>query len=168
MDLIITVCDNAAGEVAPPVGTATAHWGYADPSAGDGSDDAKAEAFKNTLHAIHRNDWSCWSTCRKISWMPWCSSARCQGVGQQHAANRLHSPKRLLAEFTGTAALLCAVIGSGIMAQRISGGNDGVALLANTLATVFALYVADREPRPRQWRALQPAGHLGDVVKKGG
>ncbi len=49
--------------------------------------------------------------------------------------------KRLLAEFVGTAALLCAVIGSGIMAQRISGGNDGVALLANTLATVFALYV---------------------------
>lgn len=50
-------------------------------------------------------------------------------------------PKQLLAEFVGTAALLCAVIGSGIMAQRISGGNDGVALLANTLATVFALYV---------------------------
>ena len=49
--------------------------------------------------------------------------------------------RRLLAEFVGTAALLCAVIGSGIMAQRISGGNDGVALLANTLATVFALYV---------------------------
>jgi len=48
---------------------------------------------------------------------------------------------RLLSEFVGTAALLCAVIGSGIMAQRISGGNDGVALLANTLATVFALYV---------------------------
>lgn len=49
--------------------------------------------------------------------------------------------QQLLAEFAGTAALLCAVIGSGIMAQRISGGNDGVALLANTLATVFALYV---------------------------
>jgi glycerol uptake facilitator-like aquaporin len=48
---------------------------------------------------------------------------------------------RLVAEFLGTAALLCAVIGSGTMAQRMSGGNDGVALLANTLATVFALYV---------------------------
>lgn len=46
-----------------------------------------------------------------------------------------------LAEFAGTAALLCAVIGSGIMAERLSAGNDGVALLANTLATVFALYV---------------------------
>jgi hypothetical protein len=33
---------------------ATAHWGYADPSAGDGSDAEKAEAFRATLHAIHR------------------------------------------------------------------------------------------------------------------
>jgi len=48
---------------------------------------------------------------------------------------------QLLAEFVGTAALLCAVIGSGIMAVNLSGGNNGVALLANTLATVFALYV---------------------------
>ncbi|MEO6015802.1 MAG: MIP/aquaporin family protein [Polaromonas sp.] len=50
-------------------------------------------------------------------------------------------PQQLFAEFLGTAALLCAVIGSGIMARNLSGGNDGVALLANTLATVFALYV---------------------------
>ena len=47
---------------------------------------------------------------------------------------------QLFAEFFGTAALLCAVIGSGIMAVNLSGGNNGVALLANTLATVFALY----------------------------
>jgi glycerol uptake facilitator-like aquaporin len=49
--------------------------------------------------------------------------------------------KALLAECVGTAMLLCAVIGSGIMAERLSGGNIGLALLANTLATVFALYV---------------------------
>ena len=48
---------------------------------------------------------------------------------------------QLFAEFFGTAALLCAVVGSGIMAVNLSGGNNGVALLANTLATVFALYV---------------------------
>ncbi|MFM2276363.1 MAG: hypothetical protein RL211_2235 [Pseudomonadota bacterium] len=57
---------------------------------------------------------------------------------QSHAPSL---PQQLLAEFAGTAALLCAVIGSGIMAERLSGGNNGVALLANTLATVFALYV---------------------------
>lgn len=49
--------------------------------------------------------------------------------------------QRLFAEFLGTAALLCAVIGSGIMAERLAGGNTAIALLANTLATVFALYV---------------------------
>jgi glycerol uptake facilitator-like aquaporin len=49
--------------------------------------------------------------------------------------------RRVAAEFAGTAGLLCAVIGSGIMAERLSGGNAGIALLANTLATVFALFV---------------------------
>lgn len=49
--------------------------------------------------------------------------------------------QQALAEFVGTAMLLCAVIGSGIMAEGISGGNTGLALLANTLVTVFALYV---------------------------
>jgi glycerol uptake facilitator-like aquaporin len=48
---------------------------------------------------------------------------------------------QLFAEFIGTAALLCAVIGSGMMAERLSGGNMGLTLLANTLVTVFALYV---------------------------
>jgi arsenate reductase len=56
MDLVITVCDNAAGEVCPywPGQPATAHWGYADPSAGDGTDAEKTEAFRQTLHAIRR------------------------------------------------------------------------------------------------------------------
>jgi len=49
--------------------------------------------------------------------------------------------RRALAELLGTAGLLCAVVGSGIMAERLSGGNVAIALLANTLATVFALYV---------------------------
>ena len=56
MDLVITVCDNAAGEVCPfwPGHPATAHWGYADPSAIDGTDVEKMEAFRKTLHAIKR------------------------------------------------------------------------------------------------------------------
>ena len=49
--------------------------------------------------------------------------------------------RTLLAEALGTALLLAVVIGSGIMAERLSGGNTGVALLANTLATVFGLWV---------------------------
>ncbi|MGH8857531.1 MAG: arsenate reductase ArsC [Polaromonas sp.] len=56
MDLVITVCNNAAGEVCPfwPGQPATAHWDYADPSEGDGSDAQKLEAFRQTLHAIRR------------------------------------------------------------------------------------------------------------------
>ena len=46
-----------------------------------------------------------------------------------------------LSELVGTAALLCSVIGSGIMAEQLADGNTAIALLANTLATVFALYV---------------------------
>ena len=56
MDLVITVCDNAAGEVCPywPGQPATAHWGYADPSEGNGSDEDKRLAFTQTLHQIRR------------------------------------------------------------------------------------------------------------------
>ncbi|NBT34503.1 MAG: aquaporin family protein [Betaproteobacteria bacterium] len=49
--------------------------------------------------------------------------------------------RRLFAEGIGSALLLCVVIGSGLMAEKLSGGNNGVALIANTLATVWALYV---------------------------
>lgn len=49
--------------------------------------------------------------------------------------------RRLLGEALGTALLLAVVIGSGIMAERLSGGNVAIALLANTLATVGGLYV---------------------------
>jgi protein-tyrosine-phosphatase len=56
MNLVITVCDNAAGEACPfwPGAPATAHWGYADPSEAPGGEDDKLEAFRRTLHAIHR------------------------------------------------------------------------------------------------------------------
>lgn len=47
----------------------------------------------------------------------------------------------LLAEAIGTALLLAVVIGSGVMAERLSGGNVAIALLANTLATVGGLYI---------------------------
>lgn len=50
-------------------------------------------------------------------------------------------PRKLFAEALGTALLLAVVIGSGIMTERLSGGNVAIALLANTLATVGGLYV---------------------------
>lgn len=47
--------------------------------------------------------------------------------------------RRLVAEFLGTAFLLIAIVGSGIMAERLAGGNEAIALLANSLATGGAL-----------------------------
>jgi glycerol uptake facilitator-like aquaporin len=58
------------------------------------------------------------------------------GPGVTSAARR-----KLLAEALGTALLLAVVIGSGVMGERLAGGNTAVALLANTLATVGGLYV---------------------------
>ena len=54
MDFVITVCDNAAGEICPvwPGHPVTAHWGFPDPAAVEGSDDDKRVAFVRTLHQI--------------------------------------------------------------------------------------------------------------------
>ena len=56
MDFIITVCDNAAGEVCPvwignPV---TAHWGFPDPSQVQGSDEEKRKAFKDVMLGLRK------------------------------------------------------------------------------------------------------------------
>jgi glycerol uptake facilitator-like aquaporin len=65
--------------------------------------------------------------------------------------------RRALAELLGTAGLLCAVVGSGIMAERLAGGNVAMALLANTLATVFALYVLIEVFAPLSGAHFNPA-----------
>jgi arsenate reductase len=56
MDLVITVCDNAAGEVCPywPGHPSTAHWGYPDPSGVQGSREHQLDAFRSTLHSMRR------------------------------------------------------------------------------------------------------------------
>ena len=56
MDLVITVCDDVAGEQCPfwPGHPATAHWGYSDPSALKGTDEQRLAAFRHTLIAIRR------------------------------------------------------------------------------------------------------------------
>lgn len=56
MDFIITVCDNAAGEVCPiwPGNPATAHWGFPDPSQVSGSDDDKRHAFREVMAGLQK------------------------------------------------------------------------------------------------------------------
>jgi glycerol uptake facilitator-like aquaporin len=49
--------------------------------------------------------------------------------------------RRLISEFAGSAFLLLIVVGSGIMGERLAGGNEGLALLANSLSTGLGLFV---------------------------
>jgi glycerol uptake facilitator-like aquaporin len=74
--------------------------------------------------------------------------------------------RQYLAELVGTAALLCAVIGSGIMAENLSAGNTAVALIANTLATVFALYVLIETLGPLSGAHFNPAVSLVMAYRK--
>lgn len=74
-------------------------------------------------------------------------------------------PRRLLAETLGTAALLAVVIGSGIMAERLAGGNVAIALLANTLATVGGLFVLIEIFGPVSGAHFNPAVSLVQAVR---
>ncbi|KRD78482.1 MIP/aquaporin family protein [Lysobacter sp. Root983] len=65
--------------------------------------------------------------------------------------------RKLLAEFIGTSALLATVVGSGIMGANLSGGNDGLALLANAAATAGMLYVLIAALGPISGAHLNPA-----------
>jgi glycerol uptake facilitator-like aquaporin len=68
--------------------------------------------------------------------------------------------RRLAAEGVGSFLLFAAVIGSGIMAENLSGGNDAVALLANTLATGAILFVLITILGPISGAHMNPAVSL--------
>lgn len=77
-------------------------------------------------------------------------------------------PRRLFAELLGSCLLSATVIGSGILAVQLSAGNDGVALLGNTLATAAILYVLVSTLGPVSGAHFNPAVTLvmllrGDV-----
>lgn len=74
--------------------------------------------------------------------------------------------RRLASEFIGTAMLLAVVVGSGIMAERLAGGNVAVALLANTLATGAALFVLILSFSPVSGAHFNPAVTLTEVLAK--
>lgn len=73
--------------------------------------------------------------------------------------------QRLFGELLGTALLLAVVIGSGLMAERLSGGNVAVALLANTLATVGGLYVLIEVFGPVSGAHFNPAVSLAMALR---
>lgn len=71
--------------------------------------------------------------------------------------------RRLVGEFLGTAFLLAIVIGSGIMGERLAGGNVAIALLGNTLATGAGLVALILTFGPISGAHFNPAVTLGDV-----
>ncbi|HEY1799792.1 MAG TPA: MIP/aquaporin family protein [Terriglobales bacterium] len=71
-----------------------------------------------------------------------------------------------MAEFLGTAFLVAAVVGSGIMGERLAGGNVAIALLANTIATGAALVALILTFSPISGAHLNPAVSLAMGLKK--
>ena len=75
--------------------------------------------------------------------------------------------RRLVAEFLGTAFLVAAVVGSGIMAERLANGNVALALLANTIATGAALVALILTFGPISGAHFNPAVTLADAIEGG-
>src|ERR1700758_4785311 len=75
--------------------------------------------------------------------------------------------RRIAAEFFGTAFLVAAVVGSGIMAERLSGGNVALALLANTVATGAALVALILAFAPISGAHFNPVVSLADALERG-
>jgi glycerol uptake facilitator-like aquaporin len=75
-------------------------------------------------------------------------------------------PRRLLAEFIGTAALLAVIVGSGHMGEMLAQGNAAIALLANSTATGLALYVLIVLFAPISGAHFNPAVSLALVLRR--
>jgi glycerol uptake facilitator-like aquaporin len=75
--------------------------------------------------------------------------------------------RRLVAEFIGTGFLVAAVVGSGIMGERLAGGNVAIALLANTIATGAALVALILAFGPISGAHFNPAVSLADAFERG-
>jgi glycerol uptake facilitator-like aquaporin len=75
--------------------------------------------------------------------------------------------KRVTAEFLGTGFLVTAVVGSGVMAERLAGGNVALALLANTIATGAALVVLILTFGPISGAHFNPVVSFADAMERG-
>jgi glycerol uptake facilitator-like aquaporin len=75
--------------------------------------------------------------------------------------------RKIVAEFLGTGFLVAAVVGSGIMGERLAGGNVAIALLANTIATGAALAALILTFGPISGAHLNPAVTMVDAMERG-
>ncbi len=130
----------------------TAHWGIPDPAAVEGTEVEKRLAFADALRMLTT----------RINVLVACAPALIERSYVAKAAQRDRQVKsierqsridtimteapaplsrRLCAEGLGTAILVATVVGSGIMAERLAGGNQAIALLGNTIPTGAILIV---------------------------
>ena len=126
----------------------TAHWGVPDPAEANGNAAEIALAFKDAYRMLYQRIGIFVALPLEL--------ARSAQPAEQAARNRPHGRRngqaaradlmpslvqRTVAECLGTAFLLAAVVGSGIMAEKLAGGNEALALLCNTIPTGAILVV---------------------------
>src|ERR1700704_1695307 len=90
-----------------------------------------------------------------------------KGADRAQPVHNASLPRRLVAEAIGTALLLAAVVGSGIMGERLANGNVAIALLANTFATGAALVALILTFGPISGAHFNPAVTLADAFGGG-
>jgi glycerol uptake facilitator-like aquaporin len=106
------------------------------------------------------------TTTPRVARRPAASARAATHNDQQSLVNRvaLSLGRRLAGEFLGSAVLLAAVVGSGIMGERLSGGNVAIALLANSIATGAVLVCLILALGPISGAHLNPAVSIADAL----
>src|SRR5690242_9984694 len=82
-------------------------------------------------------------------------------------APQITTSRRIAAEALGSTFLLMAVVGSGIMGERLAGGNVAIALLGNTIATGAGLFVLIQMFGPISGAHFNPAVTLAVLIRRG-
>ena len=126
----------------------TAHWGIPDPAEATGTPAEVALAFNDAYRMLNQRIgiFACLPL-RSLDQLVLRNKRRDIGAdggrnGQGGGKDLMPSlARRIFAEWLGTAFLLAAVVGSGIMAQKLAGGNAALALLCNTIPTGAILVV---------------------------